>query len=224
MAKTKFEANGKVINFGDGKKLQFNTSLKSFRDRIQLFADGINKMNDKRNYYSDCINVVRNYIEVYKKGAEWSESVVNEKLAEIETYKTAVAEITADIQTAMPEWDKTDKNLYYAYRQYMNDEIEYSVYERAFAEWLDNGGIVPTKKGIEVITNKIGVKKASAKTMCKNGGKKFTSELGVNQYLDLVYRVVCNMMYEANALKEYTYEYIPVSMRKKEKDTETTNA
>lgn len=206
--KKTFTASTKTINFGNGK-LQFNTSKEVFREKVQLFADGINKMNDQRLQYAEKINDTKAYLEnVVLKEREVSQAKVVEINAQIDSYKKAVADITADIAEKMPTYNDIDKNLFYAYRQYMLEEVEFDVYKRAFAEWLDFAGVVPTNKGIEYIASKIGVKKASAKTMCKNGGKTFIANLGEKQYLDLVYRIVATMMYATNTLKPYTYEYV----------------
>lgn len=208
--KNTFVASSKVITMGKGN-IQFNTSTVSFREKVQLFADGINAMNDKRLYYSDCIKTARHSLELYQKGSVVSSKVVDEKTAEIEKYQKAVADITAEIAEKMPTYDEIDKNLFYAYRSYIVGEEDItsgSTYKRAFMEWLDNAGITPTEKGISYIMSQIGVKKASAKTMCKNGGTVFTTAMSEKQYLDLVYRTVANLMYKVNALKPFKYEYV----------------
>lgn len=205
--KNVFVSNNKTISITDGN-LQFNTSAPEFRNRIQLFADGINKMNDKRLYYSECVRTAEKSLALYNKGTYVDSTVVESKEKEIEDYKQAVSDITAEIQKAMPTYNDIDKNLYYAYKQYVAEEIDYATYERAFAEWLDNAGIAPTHKGISFIVGKVGVKKASARTMCKNKGTDFTAAMSEKQYLDLIYRVVATLMYKANALKPYTYDYV----------------
>lgn len=205
--KNVFVSNAKEITMGKGN-LQLNTSAVEFREKVQLFADGINAMNDKRLYFSDCIKTARHSLELYLKGTYVASDEVAKKEAEIEQYQQAVKDITADIRDTMPTYDEVDKNLFYAYRQYIDGDIEVSVYHRAMAEWLDNGGIVPTDKGIKFITDKIGVKKASAKTMCKNGGTVFTTAMSEKQYLELVYRTMATLMYKVNALKPFTYEYV----------------
>lgn len=208
--KNVFVASTKVIVNGKGN-LQFNTSTEEFRTKVQLFADGINAMNDKRLYFSDCVKTATRSLELYLKGTYVDSAVVDSKNAEIEGYRTAVADITAKIMETMPEFDKVDKNLYYAYRTYVvgeEDVTSGNTYKRAFMEFLDNAGIVPTEKGITFIMAQMGVKKASAKTMCKNGGTVFTTAMSEKQYLDLVYRTLANLMYKANALKPFTYEYV----------------
>lgn len=204
--KNVFVASEKVIGLGKGN-LQFNTSTVEFRDKVQLFADGINAMNDKALYYADCIKTAKHSLELYQKGTYVDSSVVEAKEAEIEGYKTAVREIRAEIAEKMPTYNDVDKNLFYAYRQYIVGEVEFITYQRAFMEWFDSVGIEPTDKGIKFITSQIGVKKASAKTMCKNGGTVFTANMSEKQYLELVYRVIATMMYKANALKPFVYEY-----------------
>lgn len=205
--KKTFVSNEKNITIGKGN-IQFNTSSENFRERVQLFSDGINAMNDKALYYSDCVKTATHSLELYQKGTYVDSNVVDEKLAEIEKYREANRAIRAEIMEKMPTYDEVDKNLFYAYRQYILGEVEYSVYQRAFAEWLDNGGIAPTDKGIKFIASQIGVKKASAKTMCKNGGTVFTTSMSEKQYLDLVYRTVATLMYKVNALKPFKYEYV----------------
>lgn len=213
-----FVTNAKEITIAKGK-LNLLKANPDFKERVQLFADGINAMNDKALYYSDCVKTARHALELYEKGTYVDSSVVAEKECEIQKYQEAAAEIRAEIFAKMPEFDKVDKNLYYAYRQYINGEVEYDVYVRAFAEWLDNAGIAPTDKGIDFIMSKIGVNKASARTMCKNGGTVFTNAKGEKQFLDLVYRIVADLMYAKQILKPFTYDYVIVD--KKAKSTET---
>lgn len=202
-----FITNAKEIKVGTGK-VDLSTASAEFKEKVQLFADGINAMNDKALYYSDCVKTARHSLELYEKGTYVDSSVVDAKKAEIEKYQTAAKEIRAEIFEKMPEFDKVDKNLYYAYRQYVNAEVDFDTYVRAFAEWLDNAGIAPTNKGIDFIMSKIGVNKASARSMCKNGGTVFTNAKGEKQFLDLVYRIVADLMYAKQILKPFKYEYV----------------
>ena len=205
--KKTFTPSTKDIAKGNGN-LQFNTSTPAFREKVQLFFDGIHKMNDQRRQYQDKINDTKSYLEnVVLKEREVSSSKVDEINAQIESYRQAVREITADILERMPTYNDVDKNLFYAYRQYINDECESSLYNRAFTEWLDAAGIVPTDKGISWIMEKIGVKKASSNDMIKSGGDKLVTNLNENTYLDLVYRIVAQMMRKNNLLTPYEYEY-----------------
>lgn len=205
--KNVFVSNAKDITITKGK-LNLLKAKPEFKDRVQLFTDGINAMNDKALYYSDCVKTARHSLELYEKGAYVDHSVVDAKLAEIEKYQDAARAIRVEILEKMPEFDKVDKNLYYAYRQYVNGEVEFDIYVRAFAEWLDNAGIAPTSNGIDFIMSKIGVNKASARTMCKNGGTVFTNAKGEKQFLDLVYRIVADLMYAKQILKPFVYEYV----------------
>ena len=208
--KNVFVSNNKEIKVGKGN-IQFNTSSEEFRNKVQMFADGINAMNDKRLYFSDCIKTARRSLELYLKGTYVNSEEVAKKEAEIEGFKTAVSNITAEIMEKMPEYDAVDKNLFYAYRSYVlgeEDATTANTYKRAMMEWLDNGGIAPTNKGIDFIMSQMGVKKTSARVMCKNGGTTFTTNMSEKQYLDLVYRTVATMMYKVNALKPFTYEYV----------------
>lgn len=216
-----FITNAKEITIGKGK-IDLLKATPEFKNKVQLFADGINAMNDKALYYSDCIKTERHALELYLKGSYINGDVVAEKEANILKYQTAVTEIRAEIFAKMPEFDKVDKNLYYAYRQYVNAEVDYEIYVRAFAEWLDNSGVAPTEKGIELIMSKIGVNKASARTMCKNEGKVFTNAKGEKQFLDLVYRIVADLMYAKGILKPFKYDYVIVD--KKAKKAETTES
>ena len=219
--KNVFITNAKEITMGKGK-IDLSTATAEFKEKVQLFADGINAMNDKALYYSDCVKTAKHALELYEKGTYVDGSVVAQKESEIEKYQNAAKEIRAEIFAKMPEFDKVDKNLYYAYRQYVNGEVEFSVYTRAFAEWLDNVGIAPTDKGIDFIMSKIGVNKASARTMCKNGGTVFTNAKGEKQFLDLVYRIVADLMYAKQILKPFKYDYVIVD--KKAKKAETTES
>lgn len=218
--KNVFVASEKVIGMGKGN-LQFNTSSEEFRNKVQLFADGINAMNDKALYYSDCVRTATHSLELYQKGSYVDSSVVEEKEKEIEAYREASRKIRAEIMEKMPTYDEVDKNLFYAYRSFINGEEDTTsgnTYKRAFMEWLDNGGIEPTDKGIKFIMSQMGVKKASAKTMCKNGGTTFTTNMGEKQYLELVYRTVATLMYKTNALKPFVYEYVIEDKKAKKSD------
>lgn len=217
--KNVFVSNNKEITITNGK-IDLSKGSTEFKAKVQLFADGINAMNDKALYYGDCVKTARHALELYLKGTYTNSGEIEAKEAEIEKYKTAVSEIRAEIMAKMPEFDKVDKNLYYAYRQYATGEVGYDIYVRAFAEWLDDAGITPTNKGIDFIMSKIGVNKASARTMCKNGGTVFTNAKGEKQFLDLVYRIVADLMYAKGILKPFTYEYEIVD-RKSTKKTET---
>lgn len=214
-----FVTNAKEITIGKGK-VDLSTASADFKSKVQLFADGINAMNDKALYYGDCARTARHALELYLKGNYVDSSVVAQKECEIAEHLEKSATIRAEIQAKMPEFDKVDKNLYYAYRQYANGEVEYSVYVRAFAEFLDNAGVAPTEKGIDFIMSKIGVNKASARTMCKNGGTVFTNAKGEKQFLDLVYRIIADLMYAKGILKPFKYDYVIVD--KKAKNAEST--
>ena len=213
-----FVSNNKEITIGKGK-VDLSTATAEFKEKVQLFADGINAMNDKALYYSDCVKTARHSLDLYLKGTYVDGSVVEEKEQEIKKYQDASAEIRAEIFAKMPEFDKVDKNLYYAYRQYVNNEVEFSVYTRAFAEWLDNVNIAPTDKGIDFIMSKIGVNKASARTMCKNGGTVFTNAKGEKQFLDLVYRITADLMYAKQILKPFKYDYVIEDKKAKKAET-----
>lgn len=214
-----FVTNAKEITVGKGK-IDLSMATAEFKEKVQLFADGINAMNDKALYYGDCAKTARHALELYLKGTYVDSSVVAQKESEIAEHLETAAKIRAEIQARMPEFDKVDKNLFYAYRQYANGEVEYSVYVRAFAEFFDNAGIAPTDKGIDFIMSKIGVNKASARTMCKNGGTVFTNAKGEKQFLDLVYRIVADLMYAKQILRPFKYDYVIVD--KKAKSAETT--
>lgn len=218
-----FITNAKDITIGKGK-IDLSKATAEFKEKVQLFADGINAMNDKALYYSDCVKTARHALELYEKGTYVDSSVVAEKECEIQKYQDAAAEIRAEIFAKMPEFDKVDKNLYYAYRQYANGEVDFAVYVRAFAEFLDNAGIAPTDKGIDFVMSKIGVNKASARTMCKNGGTVFTNAKGEKQFLDLVYRIIADLMYSKQILKPFKYDYVIVDKKAKTETTETAKA
>jgi hypothetical protein len=220
--KNVFITNGKEITMGKGK-VDLSNATAEFKEKVQLFADGINAMNDKALYFSDCVKTARHALELYQKGSYVNSAVVDEKAAEIEKYLNAAREIRAEIAEKMPEFDKVDKNLYYAYRQYINGEVEFDIYVRAFAEFLDNAGVIPTIKGIDFIMSKIGVNKASARAMCKNGGTVFTNAKGEKQFLDLVYRIVADLMYAKGILKPFTYEYV-IEDKKAKKTAENVAA
>ena len=208
--KNVFEASTKVIVMEKGN-LQFNTSAPEFREKVQLFADGINALNDKALQYADFIKTEKKALDNYLKGTYTNSTEIEAREKRIAELEEALSAIRVTILEKMPTYDAVDKNLFYAYRTYIlgeEDSASANTYKRALMEWLDNGGIAPTEKGVNFIMSQMGVKKASAKTMCKNGGTVFTTNMSEKQYLDLVYRTVATMMYKANALKKYTYEYV----------------
>lgn len=210
MKKNTFTASDKVIGLGKGN-LDFFKSTDSFREKVQLFADGINTLNDKSLQYRDTIQTEQKALENYLKELYTNSSEIEAREKRIKDLEEAYNAIRTEIREKMPTYDEMDKSLFYAYRTYIlgeEDSTSGNTYKRAFMEWLDNAGIVPTDKGISYLMSQMGAKKASAKTMCKNGGTVFTENMGEKQYLELVYRTVATMMYKVNALKKYTYEYV----------------
>jgi hypothetical protein len=214
-----FVSNNKEITIGDGK-IDLSTATAEFKEKVQMFADGINAMNEKAEYYKDCAKTAKHALELYLKGTYTNSAEIEAKEAEIERYKTASAEIRAELKAKMPEFDEVDKNLYYAYKQFAEGQVEYKVYERAFAEWLDNAGIKPTKKGIPFILSQIGFNKASARAMCKNGGTRFVGGKSENPFLDMIYRIVATEMYNKKILRPFVYEYVIADKRTAKKTEE----
>ena len=205
-SKNIFKTNGKNITITNGK-LDLATATANFKEKVQLFTDGINSMIDRMSYYNDCITTEKHALELYEKGRVKDSSEIERMLANIEKYESEKSEVAKTIREAMPEYDDTDKNLFYAYRQFVRDEISKEVYIRAFAEFLNENNITPADKGIELIMSRIGVKKASGKTTYKSGGTKFTDAMGEKQYLDIVYRIIGELMYEKSILRPFNYEY-----------------
>ena len=216
--KNVFVASSKVIGMGKGN-IDFFKSTSDFRNKVQLFADGINKLNDIVLQYKDAIDAEQKSLDFYLKGMMTSSTEIEARQKRIADLEEARDNIKNTIRESMPTYDEVDKNLFYAYRTYIlgeEDCTSANTYKRAFMEWLDNAGVEPTDKGISYLMSQMGAKKASAKTMCKNGGKIFTENMGEKQYLELVYRTVATMMYKVGALKEYTYEYV-IETKKVEK-------
>lgn len=220
--KNVFVASVKVIGLGSGN-IDFFKSSAEFRAKVQMFADGINKLNDKVLQYKDIIETEQKSLAFYMKGSYTSSSEIEAREKRIADLEAERDSFKTEIREAMPTYDEMDKKLFYAYRTYIlgeEDSATPNTYKRAFMEWLDNVGIEPTEKGIKFLMSQMGAKKASAKTMCKNGGKIFTENMGEKQYLELVYRTVATMMYKVGALKEYTYEYV-IETKKVEKVAKT---
>jgi hypothetical protein len=55
--------------------------------------------------------------------------------------------------------------------------------------------------------------------MCKNGGTVFTNAKGEKQFLDLVYRIVADLMYAKGILKPFVYEYVIVDKKAKKEES-----
>ncbi len=211
--KNVFVSNAKEISIGTGK-VDLATATAEFKEKVQMFATGINALNDASLKFSECINTEKKALENYEKGSYVDSAEVERRQALITEYTEKRDAVRSELFAKMPEFDKVDKNLYYAYRQYVTGEVGIEIYTRAFAEFLDNAGVVPATKGINFIMSKIGVNKASARAMCKNGGTVFTNAKGEKQFLDLVYRVIADLMTAKQILKPYTYEYIIVDKKK----------
>lgn len=210
--KNVFVTNAKEITIGKGK-VDLATATADFKDKVQMFATGINALNDASLKYSECINTEKKALENYEKGTYVDSAEVERRQSVIADYTEKRDAVRAELFAKMPEFDKVDKNLYYAYRQYVSGEVDMDIYVRAFAEFLDNAGVTPAIKGIDFIMSKIGVNKASARAMCKNGGTVFTNAKGEKQFLDLVYRVIADLMTAKQILKPYTYEYVIVDKK-----------
>lgn len=201
-----FVPTHKIIAFGSGK-IQFNKSTPEFRTRVQMFADGMNTIANAKLECAAAVKIQKARLDLENK----KPYVDGEKIAEIEgeiaAYQSAYEKVCEDEAKAAPVYDDTDKRVFYAYKQYHNGEIDEKVYIRAVAEWLDNGGIVPTIEGIKFIVGQIGKKAASAKTMCKSGGTQFTDVLTEKPFLKMFYRVIAEVMYKNNCLKPFVYTY-----------------
>lgn len=210
--KNVFVSNAKEIKVGDGK-IDLATATVEFKEKVQMFATGINALNDASLKFSECINTEKRALENYEKSTYVDSAEVERRKSVIADYEEKRDAVRAELHAKMPEFDKVDKNLYYAYRQYVTGEVGMDIYVRAFVEFLDNVGVAPAKKGINFIMSKIGVNKASARTMCKNGGTVFTNAKGEKQFLDLVYRVIADLMTAKQILKPYTYEYVIVDKK-----------
>ena len=208
--KNVFVASSKVIGMGQGN-IDFFKSTVAFREKAQMFADGLNKLNDKSRQYKAVIEAEQKSLDFYLKSPMISSTEVEAREQRIADLEAELKVIKEAIREAMPTWDEFDDNLFYAYRTFIlgeEDTTSANTYKRAMMEWLDANGMEPSDKGIKFITSQIGAKKASSTTLYKSGGKQFTDNMNKNQYLDMVYRVVAQMMYKVGALKEYTYEYV----------------
>lgn len=202
-----FVMTNDIISKGNGN-LQFNTSTANFREKVQLIYDGIHKMNDKKEYYAECLKTAKKDLELYLKNPIVYSGVVEEKEKAIEDYKTAVSVITKDIRDNMPTYDGNDLNLYNAYVQFCNGEIVEWVYNRAFMQWFFYNGIIPTDKGIAYVGMAFGLKPSKGKKLRQNQ-TQLTKAISDKAFYDLLYRRVGELMAKANCLKSYTYEYNP---------------
>lgn len=96
-------------------------------------------------------------------------------------------------------FDDGDKNLFDAYKNYTSEKESSKIcnsYIMAFAEWFNRANIRPAIKGIKHIIKQV--------DLIFNDISP--DEISKNQYLEIVYKVLAEMMYQKNALKKKTIQ------------------
>ena len=190
-----FTANEKILDIARGK-MQWNTASADFRSAMQYRYDAAVKMADIRVQAQSDIKTIKGMIDFTMKQAVYSST-------DIDSYNAKIAEV----QKAPAETD-ADKNLYLAYKAYVNDEEDpYSgnTFRRAFYEWADFNGMRPTSETFDFIAKKLGVKKLGSKAIVKNNGEKFTGAMTKTAFYSTFYAVVMECLKAQNLLRGYTF-------------------
>ena len=215
-----FQHNGKVIKLAEGK-MQFNTANAQFRKDFQYRFDAAVQFADKCEIAKDNIKALESVIEFKEKSAFHSSDEVDGLKADIETLKEGIKALKKEFEDNAPTLTEADENLYLAYRDYMEereDEKNGNTYFRAFCEWADFYGMIPTKAQFAYISKKIGAKKLGNKALIKNNATKFTTYLGSNQFYNLFFATILEILRERNLLRSYEFEYkFPVKEKKSTK-------
>lgn len=215
--KKMFKNNGKVITSAHGK-MQLNTATPEFRTAFQYRYDAKVQLADAKAKAMDDIKTIRAMIALTTGSRDFYEDDVakyEKQIADINAKITAMSEEYAE---SAPEIGEHDENLYYAYRSAVDgteDATTGNTYLRAFYEWCDYYGIVPTSETFEYIARRTGVKKLSAKAIVKANGEKFTGALSKQQFLDLYFCIILELLKKANLLRSYEFKYkFPVKEKK----------
>lgn len=207
MAKNIFENNGKVIDVAKGK-MQWNTSSADFRQAMQYRYDAAVKMADIRVQAQTDIKTIKGMIDFTMKQNYYSSTDIDKYNAQIEEIQKATADADAEFKANAPAETDADKNLYYAYKAYVNDEevpASGNTFQRAFYEWADFNGMRPTAETFTFIAKKIGVKKLGAKAIVKANGEKFTGALTKTAFFAVFYAVIMECLKAQNLLRGYTF-------------------
>jgi hypothetical protein len=207
MAKITFENNGKVIDVAKGK-MQWNTSSADFRSAMQYRYDAAVKMADIRVQAQTDIKTIKGMIDFTMKQNYYSSTDIDKYNAQIDEIQKATSDADAEFKANAPAETDADKNLYYAYKAYVNDEeipASGNTFQRAFYEWADFNGMKPTAETFNFISKKIGVKKLGAKAIVKANGEKFTGALSKTAFYTVFYAVIMECLKAQNLLKGYTF-------------------
>lgn len=97
-------------------------------------------------------------------------------------------------------FDTFDKNLFATYKYYVFEKGNSKIcelYIMAFAEWLSGANIKPAIKGIRYIIKQIDIIFSDIST----------DEISEKQYLEIVYKVLAELMYKKNAIKKNTINW-----------------
>lgn len=208
MKKT-FVNNGKVLDIARGK-MQWNTATAQFRKDMQYRYDAEVKLADAKAQAQDDIKTIKNMIAFTEKQTYYSEDTIQEYNSQIADIKNGIASMQEEFHKNAPEISVADKNLYLAYKSCMLDEEDTfggNTYQRAFYEWADFNGMIPTEETFKFICKKIGMKKLGAKAIVKANGEKFTGALSQTAFLGLFYGVVMECLKAQNLLRGYEFSY-----------------
>lgn len=208
MKKT-FVNNGTVIDIARGK-MQWNTATEQFRADMQYRYDAEVKLADAKAQAQDDIKTIKNMIDFTMKQTYYSETTIQDYESQIAEIRNGIASMQEEFASKAPEISEADKNLYYAYKAFMNDEEDATsgnTYERAFYEWAVFNGMKPTAETFKFVCKKIGMKKLGAKAIVKANGEKFTGTLSATAFYGLFYAVVMECLKAQNLLKGYEFSY-----------------
>lgn len=194
-------------------KLNFFSTDKSFTESIDNYANAACKIA--------CIN------KTVKTSTSARRTLIEEKLARAskETYVNQTS-LDAEVKALNDEIDAihalaTDKiakinkskmtigdidtNLYYAYREYKEGNLDKKEYVRAMGEWFIAHNVKAHIETINSIIADIGKKKASGTQLVKSEGKNFTTVYARKPYIDLFYSVLADMMARAGTIKPFDF-------------------
>ena len=202
-----FNANEKIIDIARGK-MQWNTASADFRSAMQYRYDAAVKMADIRVQAQSDIKTIKGMIDFTMKQAVYSSTEIDAYNAKIAEVQKAVSDAEEELKKNAPTETDADKNLYLAYKAYVNDEEDpYSgnTFRRAFYEWADFNGMHPTSETFDFIAKKLGVKKLGSKAIVKNNGEKFTGAMTKTAFYSTFYAVVMECLKAQNLLRGYTF-------------------
>ena len=202
----KFTNNGKVIASANGK-MQFNTANADFRSAMQFRYSAECSLADAKVDANLRIAEINRAIKVLEGSTHFNSADVDALNADIAAIRDALSEVIKEYNEKAPKINDAEHNLFYAYRDYIaGTESDANTFERAFMEWADFNGLVPTHDTFAFITRKIGARKASARTILKSEGETLTTALTEKSFLNIFYAVIMEILKKQNLLTAYTFK------------------